>query len=85
MKHTCKAPDCTRQIPDSLLMCPRHWAQVPRNIQIRVTGAWRALGRGGTPEKHTAYLEARAAAIASLTKIPPEGRAPRVPLLQPSA
>jgi hypothetical protein len=68
MKHTCKAPNCTNQIPDSLLMCPRHWAQVPRSIQIRVTGTWRAMGRGVNEHNHAAYLEARAAAIASLVK-----------------
>lgn len=67
MKHTCKAPGCTQQIPAALLMCPRHWAQVPRNIQIRVTGAWRALARSTDSEHHAAWRAAAEEAIAAVT------------------
>lgn len=69
MKHTCKAPNCPAQIPTALLMCPRHWAQVPRTIQLRVTASWRALCCARPSQD--AYAKWRTAAdeaIASLTK-----------------
>lgn len=73
MKHTCKAPNCTAQISTNLLMCPKHWAQVPRTIQVRVTRTWAAMGRGVTHENHAAYVTARAEAVKAVT--------PPVPIL----
>jgi hypothetical protein len=68
MKHTCKAPNCTARISTSLLMCAKHWAQVPKSIQIRVVRNWRALSRGVSQEVLDAYEAARVEAIQSVTK-----------------
>ena len=64
-QHKCAAPDCTRQISTSLLMCPPHWNRVPAKIQTRVYAAWRArqAGKAGAVSAHEA---AKSDAIASL-------------------
>jgi hypothetical protein len=38
--HTCRAPDCPRQIPTRYLMCATHWRLVPSDIAHRVNVAW---------------------------------------------
>lgn len=45
------------------LMCPRHWAQVPKPIQNDVWRTWRAWNRDGTDEQWVAYEKARDAAL----------------------
>lgn len=39
--HDCAVPGCGRQISLAFLMCPAHWAMVPRALQQRVYSAWR--------------------------------------------
>lgn len=44
-KHRCPVnlPEpCEAQVPDTMLMCARHWRQVPRDLQRAVYRAWRA-------------------------------------------
>lgn len=64
-KVNCPIPGCTMKIPRDLLMCPRHWAVVPNRLQMAVYRTYRA-GHART------YLQARAAAIASIAE--KEGR-----------
>jgi hypothetical protein len=61
--HKCAVPNCTREIPDGLLMCSAHWARVPNHLQVAVNRTYR---RGSAK----AYLEARKAAILSVS--PPQ-------------
>src|SRR5690349_9258719 len=70
MKHTCKAPNCPEQISERFLMCSRHWALVPRGIQIRVHRAWRALNQGQDPENIATYQAVVSEAIRSVTPEP---------------
>lgn len=40
-KHECHAEDCHVEVPPKLLMCGRHWAMVPPDIQRAVYAAYR--------------------------------------------
>ena len=39
--HDCPAAGCTRQVPDTMLMCGRHWGQVPAELRAAVYAAYR--------------------------------------------
>lgn len=39
--HACPGPDCTVRVPDRLLACRSHWAQVSRDVQRRVYATFR--------------------------------------------
>lgn len=61
-RHECPVGECSLLIPYEVLLCRRHWAKVPRDLQRKVYRAWRR-GRGaGTPE----HLEAMRQAIAAV-------------------
>lgn len=55
MSHTCPAPDCTRNVADDMLMCSRHWYQVPGPIRRAVWSAW-ANGAGIWSPAHQAAI-----------------------------
>lgn len=38
--HDCPAAGCTRQVPNHMLMCGRHWGQVPAAQRRAVYRAW---------------------------------------------
>jgi hypothetical protein len=40
--HECAVPNCGRRISLEFLMCPGHWAQVPRDLQRKVYTCWQA-------------------------------------------
>ena len=42
-KHKCAAIGCAIQVGRSLLMCARHWAMVPFDLQQDVLVKWRAF------------------------------------------
>jgi hypothetical protein len=54
MTHQCPAPDCTVQVDPSRLMCPRHWAQVPKPVQRAVWITWDHGNGAGTPAHRAA-------------------------------
>jgi hypothetical protein len=58
-RHECPIHGCTRRLPYAILMCRRHWAKVPRPLQIRLYRAWRRGAGAGTQE----HLDAMDAAI----------------------
>lgn len=60
--HTCPGPDCKAQVPHSMLMCARHWRQVPRPVQNRLWAAWQD-GNGAGTDEHIAACDAAIAAI----------------------
>ena len=46
LTHECPAPVCTEQAGPDMLICPRHWYQVPGPLRRAVRIAWR---RGAVP------------------------------------
>lgn len=73
MSHECAVPGCGSAIVAGLLMCKRHWYQVPLNLRARVNRTWlgyATLEREAPPAHKLAalrfYREAREAAIESV-------------------
>lgn len=66
MSHTCPGPDCTKQVPDAMLMCSGHWYRVPRELRNAVWAAW-SEGAGKGSEAH-----ARACREAIESLVPPK-------------
>lgn len=73
MSHECAVPGCGSVIVAGLLMCKRHWYQVPLNLRSRVNRTWRgyvSVEREAPPAQKLAalrsYREAREAAIESV-------------------
>jgi hypothetical protein len=66
--HRCAC--CTKPIRPGLLMCPRHWRQVPAALQREVNAAWRALRSCGSLRTnvhgHARYERARTDAVAAV-------------------
>ena len=62
MAHTCHAQGCNVAIPPRLLMCAKHWATVPRELQRRVWATYRP-GQEVTKDPSAEYLEAMGQAI----------------------
>jgi hypothetical protein len=62
MTHECPAPVCTEQIDPDMLMCPRHWYQVPKPLRRAVRIAWRRGAGAGSPA-HTAAMRAAIKAV----------------------
>ena len=92
MTHECPAPLCTGQAGPDMLMCPRHWYQVPAPVRRAVWAAWRRGAGAGTPAHRTAIRLAIAAlnrdvVPASSLKHPARGSAlestPRAGLISP--
>lgn len=57
----CAALGCEQPIPRLLLMCPPHWALVPRDLQARVTRA--------SVESATEWVAAVADAVAAVQAV----------------
>lgn len=62
MTHQCPGPDCAEQVDPSVLMCPRHWYQVPKPLRRAVWVAW-ARGTGAGSPAHRAAMRAAIAAV----------------------
>jgi hypothetical protein len=60
----CFAAGCPVKIARRLLMCPKHWRMVPRDIQIAVYETLDAWQRGGDPKPYIKAIEAARAAVA---------------------
>ncbi len=62
LAHHCHAKGCRERVEPKLLMCPRHWRMVPRNLQAEV---WRTYRAGQEIDKRPTreYLDAADAAI----------------------
>lgn len=64
-RHACHAERCTRLVPGQLLMCPRHWFMVPKEIQHEVWINYRP-GQAVTKDPSPAYLAAARKAITAV-------------------
>jgi len=53
--HKCAVPDCNKVIDSKLLMCLRHWRQVPADLKVAV---WRGYRAGMGPEYDVAVAAA---------------------------
>ena len=49
LTHECPAVLCTEQIDPDMLLCPRHWYQVPGPLRRAVWIAWHRGAGVGTP------------------------------------
>ena len=56
--HACHVPGCGIPIPPKLLMCRRHWAMVPKGLQLAV---WEHYRPGQELDKRPAHAYLRAA------------------------
>jgi hypothetical protein len=62
--HECPAPACTERADPDKLMCPGHWAQVPKPFRRAVWIAWNRGAGAGNP----AHVAAARAAIAAVSR-----------------
>lgn len=75
MSHTCHVPLCNVPVPPKMLMCLRHWRQVPQTLQREVWRTWRP-GQEQDKKPSEEYLTAAHAAIRAVQPQPPAGPAP---------
>jgi hypothetical protein len=62
LTHECPAGLCTEQVDPDMLMCPRHWYQVPKPLRRAVWTAWHRGAGAGSPA-HRAAMRAAIAAV----------------------
>lgn len=67
VSHLCHAKGCKAQVPPRLLMCARHWAMVPKDLQQKV---WKHYRPGQEIDKSPTakYLRAAQKAISAVYK-----------------
>ena len=58
MTHHCHAVGCQTPVPPRLLMCGRHWAQVPKDLQRAVWDAYRPGQEDDKRPSHAWHLAA---------------------------
>lgn len=58
MSHECFHLPCKRVVPDNMLMCGQHWAQLPAELKSEIYSAYYAKQRGveGAAERHYALI-----------------------------
>lgn len=68
MSHHCHAKGCLRSCAPALLMCPKHWWMVPRELRLAV---WREYRSGQELDKRpsAAWHAAADAAIAAVFEL----------------
>lgn len=69
MDHKCHAFECSRSVERSLLMCKKHWALVPTDIQVRVKTHFRTEQCTGKVRPSHEWLKAAREAINFITKL----------------
>jgi hypothetical protein len=62
IRHACHARNCFIECPPAHLMCARHWAMVPRDLQ-REVWRWYAPGQENTKRVSPEWLRAARNAI----------------------
>jgi hypothetical protein len=68
--HACFIPGCECRIALHLLMCPTHWAMVPKPLQEQVSVAWAEYSAWpGDESARRAYSEARMAASKAVREV----------------
>jgi hypothetical protein len=66
-QHTCHVPNCTTPVEPKYLMCSKHWAMVPANLQTQVQQLYRP-GQEVDKRPSPGYLNAARAAIAAVQR-----------------
>jgi hypothetical protein len=61
-EHECPKTGCVKQIDYTMLMCARHWYQVPAPLRKAVWRAWRN-GEGAGSAEHLAAVNAAIDAV----------------------
>lgn len=65
--HTCPAVDCGEPCPPKMLICPKHWVIVPKNLRNALLRHWRRdQHRDQRPS--LAYVDASHRAIAAIAR-----------------
>ena len=64
--HLCPKDGCGREVPNALLACPQHWAELPPVLRTTLTQDWRAVRRYGEQRDWDRYLATRQRALAIL-------------------
>lgn len=59
--HECPGPACKQRVARNKLACPRHWGQVPPDLQSAVYRAYRSGDRAA----HVAAMKAAIAVMKS--------------------
>lgn len=72
MNHHCHAKRCTTNVPPEMLMCRKHWAMVPKDLQRAV---WQTYRPGQCDDKQPS-LEWHDAADAAIRVVDQKERAP---------
>ncbi|MEP0872453.1 hypothetical protein NDA01_21795 [Trichocoleus desertorum AS-A10] len=67
VEHTCHAVGCDRPVEPKYLMCSKHWAMVPANLQTQVQQLYRP-GQEVDKNPSPGYLNAARAAIAAVQR-----------------
>ena len=72
-RHVCHAEGCEIEVPPKLLMCAKHWRQVPRTIQRAI---WRHYRPGQEVDKaptseYVAVMKQAIAAVAGRSQNEP--------------
>ena len=63
-KKKCFAIGCEERIPVKLLMCAKHWAMVPKGLQLGVYEHLDAWQKGGSPKPYLDIIKLAAQAVA---------------------
>lgn len=71
MKHTCHARGCEVEVPPEMLMCRRHWFQVPVGIRRRVWAAYRLGQCDLDPMPSRAWVDAATEAVNAVGTVTP--------------
>lgn len=66
-QHTCHATNCTAPVEPKYLMCRKHWAMVPANLQTQVQQLYRP-GQEVDKNPSPGYLNAARATIAAVQR-----------------
>lgn len=72
MAHVCHAEGCNVAVPPKMLMCRRHWFQVPKQLRDAVWAEYRP-GQEVDKQPSDEYMQVAIAAIAAVAER--EGRA----------
>lgn len=62
--------DCGRTVRAGHLLCGICWARVPQHLRPAVNATWRIWNRTHDDDDWEAYMDARAAALASIGAVP---------------
>jgi hypothetical protein len=67
-RKKCFADGCNRRISRKLLMCPAHWAMVPRGIQEPIYATLREWQAGGSPRPYIQAITRARLAVANVRR-----------------